>query len=281
MPSSNERAEGPDACPFIVICYMNDLKATCQRERLARNVYQRPQIGEIEHLMRPLERNSLTNQIIEKVRMEIMLGDLEPGARLTFREIAERLSASVTPVREALLQLVASRVLMIGSDRTITVPILTCSQYLELRRIRVLLEGELAESAATHAQGDLVERLQEIQSALTYAQKNGDARASTIHNRDFHFTLYGQARMPEFFATAQMIWLRTGPCNRYIYADPESHVYGRSVNGKPPRLHEHLAVIEGLRAGRPELVRSALVRDLIAGDEVILRRLASVGPAIA
>ncbi len=95
-----------------------------------------------------VEHVSLSTQVLREIRSAIVLGDLAPGARLTFRDVAQRLNASVTPVREALLQLVAERVLSVGPGRTITVPLLTRAEFLELRAIRMSLEGMAAEAGS-------------------------------------------------------------------------------------------------------------------------------------
>ena len=96
--------------------------------------------------MQHVEHVSLTTQVLREIRSAVVFGPyLAPGARLTFRDVAQRLNASVTPVREALLQLVAERVLSVGPGRTITVPILTRAQFLELRVVRIVLEGLAAE----------------------------------------------------------------------------------------------------------------------------------------
>src|SRR5258707_2827908 len=58
------------------------------------------------------------SQVLREIRSAVVLGDLPPGARLTFRDVAQRLRASVTPVREALLQLVAERVLSVDRKST-------------------------------------------------------------------------------------------------------------------------------------------------------------------
>src|SRR5882724_2860521 len=102
----------------------------------------------IQSAMRHVEHISLATQVQREIRSAIVLGDLAPGARLTLRDVAQRVNASVTPVREAMLQLVAERVLSVGPGRTIIVPLLTRAQFLELRVVRVLLEGLAAEAAA-------------------------------------------------------------------------------------------------------------------------------------
>ena len=51
-----------------------------------------------------VERSSLSRQAYNQLRKALMLGELQPGQKLSGREIALRLGTSLTPVREALLQ---------------------------------------------------------------------------------------------------------------------------------------------------------------------------------
>ena len=56
--------------------------------------------------MRPIERpRSLTGTVLAQLRESIVSGDLELGAALSERVLAEKLGVSKTPVREALAQL--------------------------------------------------------------------------------------------------------------------------------------------------------------------------------
>eukprot|EP01036_Dinobryon_divergens_P039897 gene39897-52664_t len=150
-------------------------------------------------------------EVLREIRSAIVLGDLAPGARLTFRDVAQRLNASVTPVREALLQLVAERVLSVGPGRTIMVPLLTRAEFLELRAIRLTLEGMAAEAAARQAGAALADELEEIHRLLDQAKIGRDPRQATIQNRAFHFRLYDAAGLPALRGMIENIWLRTGP----------------------------------------------------------------------
>ena len=55
-------------------------------------------------------RNSLSEQAYQQIRKALMVGELKPGQKLNGRDIAVRLGTSLTPVREALLQMVAEGV---------------------------------------------------------------------------------------------------------------------------------------------------------------------------
>ena len=225
-----------------------------------------------------VEHVSLSTQVLREIRSAIVLGDLAPGARLTFRDVAQRLNASVTPVREALLQLVAERVLSVGPGRTITVPLLSRAEFLELRAIRMTLEGMAAEAAARQAGAALADELEEIHRLLDKAKIARDPRQATIQNRAFHFRLYDAAGLPALRGMIENIWLRTGPYHRHIFADPKQHVFDMPVRklGKP--RHAHRAVIEALRMNKPSEVRKAIEADILSGDAVILPYLAADEP---
>ena len=176
-----------------------------------------------------VEHVSLATQVLREIRSAVVLGDLAPGARLTFRDVAQRLNASVTPVREALLQLVAEHVLSVGPGRTITVPILTRAQFLELRVVRIVLEGLAAEAAARQSGARLADELQVIHRRLDDAKRARDARQATIQNRAFHFRLYEAAALPALLGMIENIWLRTGPYHRYIFADATRYIFDTPV----------------------------------------------------
>jgi GntR family colanic acid and biofilm gene transcriptional regulator len=67
---------------------------------------------------------------------------------MSLRQLSESLGTSQTPVREALLQLLAERVLVTGEARSIQVPKLNQRSLIELREIRVALETLIARKAA-------------------------------------------------------------------------------------------------------------------------------------
>jgi GntR family colanic acid and biofilm gene transcriptional regulator len=101
-----------------------------------------------------VERSSLSRQAYNQLRKALMVGELQPGQKLSGREIALRLGTSLTPVREALLQLVAEGVLELRTGHSVTVPLPTRAVYTELRDIRVQTEGLGAERAAALITGN-------------------------------------------------------------------------------------------------------------------------------
>jgi DNA-binding GntR family transcriptional regulator len=95
-----------------------------------------------------LNHSYLGSGIYELLREALITGRFQPDDRLRIRDLAEQLGTSVTPVRDAILQLAKEQALILKTPRDIRVPILTAAQYGEIRSIRLALEGLAAETAA-------------------------------------------------------------------------------------------------------------------------------------
>ena len=98
-----------------------------------------------------LEHDNLGSTVYHLLCNALIQGKLKPGERLKIRELAARLGTSVTPVRDAILRLVQEQALAMKSARDIRVPHMTVERYLEIRAIRIKLEGLAAEMAAQNA----------------------------------------------------------------------------------------------------------------------------------
>lgn len=215
----------------------------------------------------PVARENLTNRVYGQLRAALMEGRLWPGQRLKIRDLARGLAVSETPVREAVMQLVREGGLEMSERGPISVARLTLAQYLELRRIRLELEG-LAAEAATPLLGDgEIALLEEIHASLVEAEATGDWSTAVSANWRFHFSLYRAARMPELQAILERIWLRNGPLINYHYPDAAPTYAGE---------HQHLHVIEALKARDALGVRRAVQDDMIEGGRRLVALLREI-----
>lgn len=206
--------------------------------------------------VRSIGRESLTTKVYEELRAGLMEGRFWPGYRFKIRDLAAAMNVSETPCREALMQLVRERVLDMDAGRSISAAPLTLAQYLELRGIRLQLEGMAGEAAAQHITPAQLRRLEELHKALLKAQIDRDWPGAVRINWQFHHAVYTAARMPELLALIEGIWLRNGPMLNLQYPDAAPTYDGE---------HQHLAVIEGLRQRDPAKVRQAIQDDTIEG----------------
>ncbi len=111
-------------------------------------------------------RHPLGRAAYERLRDALILGELRPGERLTFCDVAARFGARVIPVRKALLQLVAEGVMHAQPGRTVMVQRLTVRKFIELRDIRLLLEPHAAEVAVRQRAAGLGRATQALHAEL-------------------------------------------------------------------------------------------------------------------
>ncbi len=211
-----------------------------------------------------ITRLSLSNRVHQTLRAWLSGGELEPGQKLTGRVLAEKLGVSQTPVREAMLQLVAEHALTMNPNRSITVPVLSKEKFIELRDIRVVLEGLAARFAAAQADQKAIDSIEKLHQDMMRAKKSGDYRTTLRLNRQIHFAVYALGGREELFAMIQSLWARTGPYLNFLY---------KNANARDLAPHPHNALIEALRTHNPQQAEQAITQDIIEGGSEILEAL--------
>ena len=159
----------------------------------------------------PIDVSTLQERVYLALRQGISQGNFGPGEVLTIRTLAAKLGTSAMPVREALQRLVAEKALIQQSNRSVSVPPFTLEGHRELIRIRTTIESLATHWATLRADEALLVALREANTAMRDAVARMDADTVLNANRDFHFTLYAGAQMPQLFDIIQGLWLRTGP----------------------------------------------------------------------
>jgi DNA-binding GntR family transcriptional regulator len=217
-----------------------------------------------EYIPGPVARDSLTSRVHADLRTGLLHGRFRPGQRLKIRELAAAMDVSETPVREAVMQLVREGGLEMRTGSAIRVRRLSLGDYLELRRIRILLEGLAAEGAARRATPSAIAALAAHHERLVRAEETGDWPTALEANFRFHHGLWDLAAMPNLLGILEGIWLRNGPLVTLLYPDARPRYDGR---------HQHLNVLDGLAARRPAQVRKAIRDDLMEGGRALVRLL--------
>lgn len=212
-------------------------------------------------------RDNLTARVYSELRTALMEGRFWPGHRFKIRELAAAMNVSETPVREAVMQLVCEKGLEMEAARSISVAELSLSQYLELRSIRLHLEGMAAEAAAKNIDDRTIRKLRRFHETLIDAEDSAHWPEAVRANWDFHHTLYQAAGMPELLAIIETIWLRNGPLVNYHYP------HARPTYAKE---HQHLAVLRALEQRDAAEVRKAIQADLIEGGALLVKLLGQI-----
>ena len=118
----------------------------------------------------------LNAQIYQRLRWALIVGDYEPGDRMSIRSIATELESGLMPVREALKRLASERALSSATKRSFRVTELQPGQASELFFVRARLEGVATELATPMMTEGQVDRLDEL------AQAHGPGHRAREHS---------------------------------------------------------------------------------------------------
>ncbi|MEP5762795.1 MAG: GntR family transcriptional regulator [Litoreibacter sp.] len=199
--------------------------------------------------------------VYRALRLQIMHGEIEPGAAMTLRGIGKEFGVSMTPAREAIRRLVAEGALSLSTSGRVSTPVLSNDRIEELAALRALLEPELAARALPRAHMALIDRLQSINGSIAQVVSQHDSVGYIRTNMEFHRTLYLRAQAPAMLAMAETVWLQMGPTMRALY--------GRLNRTGVPQHHK--LIVAALKAGDEPGLRLAVRADVTQG----LRMLAT------
>ncbi|MBB4000348.1 GntR family transcriptional regulator [Aureimonas pseudogalii] len=218
----------------------------------------------------PVGGASLSDQIYQQIRSQLMSGQLPPHQRLRIRDLAAGLGTSETPVREAIFQLVRDGALELKARHYIRVRGLTLPEYIENRDIRLLLEPLAGERALAHVDGAALEALTETHAHLTAAEAEGKWREAINANYEFHFGLYRLSGMPHLIEVLERLWLRLGPMLNHLYPHGKPTYAGR---------HQHENILDALRRGDRTDLAASIRDDMLEGGRGFVIRLEELSRA--
>lgn len=214
----------------------------------------------------------LSEIVYARLRQALMRAELRPHERLKVRDLAQQMGTSETPVREALFQLAHEGAIEIRPRYYIRVRRLTATEFTEIRDIRMTLEPLAAERALPHVDDAVIDQLAASHAALVQAEATGDWPTALQTNFDFHFGLYSRSGMPTLTEVLEGLWIRIGPLLSDLY--PNAHpTYAER--------HQHLNVLDALRARDSYALREAIRMDLIEGGRALRQHLLDYETAAA
>jgi DNA-binding GntR family transcriptional regulator len=148
-----------------------------------------------------IPRQSLTSAVADKLRDQIIRGEIAEGALLRQDAIATQYRVSRIPVREALRQLDAEGLIAIMPNRGAVVPALSPDDVEELFLIRALLEPEvLKHSIPRLTEDDFSEAASILRNYVSELRRDDHVSSWGRLNWQFHSLLYSRANQPRFLA---------------------------------------------------------------------------------
>ncbi len=146
--------------------------------------------------LRQVSRLRLVDEVFRSIEEAILSGRMQPGERLVETRIVTELGVSRTTVREALLMLERSGLVVSEPRRGTFVARLAPSSALELKVARALLEGFAVRVGYDRLDSDAIAHLAELIEQMTTCQLPDDLPRLIQIDLAFHRTLIECVDMP-------------------------------------------------------------------------------------
>ncbi len=157
-------------------------------------------------------------RIAERLRAEILSGDLGPGARIRQEDLAERFGASRVPVREALRILVHEGLVTTVANSGSWVSTLTLAECEEIYQMREQLEPLLLRYSAPRLTAADFGELERLAAEIDDDARAGDVDHFLLHDRAFHLASYARAQTQQLGDLISKLWNSTAPYRRAYVA---------------------------------------------------------------
>jgi len=132
------------------------------------------------------EPQTLRERIYLHLREAITKSMLLPGERIIEKNIAEELNVSITPVREALLQLNVEGFVEIKTHRNVVVKQISITEIAELYEIQGLLEGFAAKRASLNLNDQDLIKIKKLTEKMEKFFKSNNVEKFYESNKEIH-----------------------------------------------------------------------------------------------
>lgn len=226
----------------------------------------------IYHIHMKLEKitpETLRQKIYQHLKRKIISAEILPGELMTISGLAADFGVSIIPVREALCQLESENIIVIHSNRKISVNNLSSKEMKEILWIRLMLESEAAERACDLIPDSELPQIKHLLDSMQSASidKHKSKRYLSL-NTQFHFAIYSYADAPLLLDIIIRLWARIGP---YL------HIIGEKGRDHSASVKCHHRMFEALLARHKMDLKKWLCEDLNRAASFIIPRLGDVG----
>jgi DNA-binding GntR family transcriptional regulator len=154
-----------------------------------------PKGGDLRHAAHKAVRvkRTLTSDVFQRLRADILHCTLTPNSRLLFRDLRETYASGMSPLREALMRLVSDGLVILEDHKGFRVAPVSREELVDIARTRCELEGLALKMAIEQGddrwESNILARFHELSKRPTYLEGALDYEWEQRHDA-FHRSLY-------------------------------------------------------------------------------------------
>ncbi len=213
--------------------------------------------------------NKLRGEFVDPytvIKRAIILGEFEPGERLTEEALAEKLNISRTPIRKAIHQLESDGLVTPFQKRGVVVREFSLTDIRQIYNLRSILESTAASEAALNCSQENLEKIKKTNLLYEKAiAKHTQSDLSSIQdiqqtNQDFHEAIFEATNNEHLrFHIAKVIVVPLIFRSFYWYS--ESKLL--------QSLESHKTLITAIENREPERAKSAMKEHILQGRDYV------------
>ncbi|GAA0973019.1 GntR family transcriptional regulator [Acrocarpospora macrocephala] len=225
-----------------------------------------------------LSSDTLADQAYRSVRAAIVTGELGPGQKVTERGLAERLTVSPTPVREAIRRLEQDGLLERTGPRTVKVSTIGDTALQDLAEVEVALRGMVARFAARHVTPEqlgnldaILDQADDLLILIKQRHSNGDPVTRNVNQlldtmERFNDAVSACANNPVLMRLLDQtrVFSRSESRARRLERIAQDPSFGLD------RYTTHRALVRALRAGDSATAEAVVIEDARGGLSALL-----------
>jgi DNA-binding GntR family transcriptional regulator len=206
--------------------------------------------------------------IVNELRSLIATGAISRGDRIQQDDLAERFGTSITPVREALLQLEAEGVVTGEPHRGMRVAEVNPQRVKVNYIMRRLVECYAMKRATLRVSRLDLDVARKANADMRAAYTAGDRPAVSEANRRFHFAFYTKCGVPKLTSEIDALW-------QSFPWDILQVLHARV----PESINEHEDIIAAVEAGDIDRVEAATAEHLAKSYHALMEHVTGSGGA--
>lgn len=200
----------------------------------------------------------------KKLVRKVVTGELQPGAVLQERELAEQLGLGRTPVREAVQRLAYENILTIFPRRGIAVAKLGLTDVQDIFEARETIESKLAALAAIRRDADEADEIQRLGERAAEDAESDAVSTFLSHDQLLHQAIGRAARNR----------MLSGPANHLLLLSTWLwHQYFSKRGSQRSDYFDHSGIVEAILARDADRAGEAMAAHVRESHRLVRRAL--------
>ena len=214
------------------------------------------------------DRTTLADQVVNRLRADIVSGRLKPSERLRFEDLTARYGVSVSPLREALSRLTAEELVQPDAQRGYRVAAVSLSDLIDIMESQKTLEAMALRLAIADGDDAWEAQLLAAHHRLTRleARRGKDATDRWAQDWEARHREYHQA----LIAGCRLLWLRRFCSQMREHLDRYRNFAEVPPSRFPAVAMQHGAIVEAALARDADRASHLLHQHYDAAAKIIL-----------